>query len=146
MSYEKDDEKMSELLQKYGDVQQKHIQMGGYDIQEKFNKICSGLQINEKMLNQNYNDLSGGEKTIVNLGALLLKEPSILLLDEPTNHLDMEKLEWLENFLKEYKGTILMVSHDRYFINNLAERIVEVKEKRFFSYVGNYDEYLRKIE
>ena len=146
MSYEKDDEKMSELLQKYGNVQQKYIQMGGYDIQEKFNKICSGLQINEKMLNQNYNDLSGGEKTIVNLGALLLKEPSILLLDEPTNHLDMEKLEWLEKFLKEYKGTILMVSHDRYFINNLAERIVEVKEKRFFSYVGNYDEYLRKIE
>jgi ATP-binding cassette subfamily F protein 3 len=146
MSYEKSDEKMSELLQKYGNVQQKYIQMGGYDIQEKFNKICSGLQINEKMLNQNYNDLSGGEKTIVNLGALLLKEPSILLLDEPTNHLDMEKLKWLEKFLKEYKGTILMVSHDRYFINNLAERIVEVKEKRFFSYVGNYDEYLRKIE
>lgn len=99
MSYEKSDEKMSELLQKYGNVQQKYIQMGGYDIQEKFNKICSGLQINEKMLNQNYNDLSGGEKTIVNLGALLLKEPSILLLDEPTNHLDMEKLEWLEKFL-----------------------------------------------
>ena len=146
MSYEKDDEKISELLQKYGNVQQKYIQMGGYDIQEKFNKICSGLQINEKMLNQTYNDLSGGEKTIVNLGALLLKEPSILLLDEPTNHLDMEKLEWLEKFLKEYKGTILMVSHDRYFINNLAERIVEVKEKRFFSYVGNYDDYLRKIK
>lgn len=70
----------------------------------------------------------------------------ILLLDEPTNHLDIEKLEWLEKFLKEYKGTILIVSHDRYFINNLAERIVEVKEKRFFSYVGNYDEYLREIE
>ena len=124
MSYEKNDEKMSELLQKYGNVQQKYIQMGGYDIQEKFNKICSGLQINEKMLNQNYNDLSGGEKTIVNLGALLLKEPSILLLDEPTNHLDMEKLEWLEKFLKEYKGTILMASHDRYFLDKIATKTI----------------------
>ena len=146
MSYEKDDEKMSELLQKYGNVQQKDIQMGGYDIQEKFNKICSGLQINEKMLNQNYNDLSGGEKTIVNLGALLLKEPSILLLDEPTNHLDMEKLEWLEKFLKEYKGTILMVSHDRYFLDKIATKTILLENGKEKIYFGNYSYFLKEDE
>lgn len=146
MSYEKDDEKMSELLQKYGDVQQKYIQMGGYDIQEKFNRICSGLQINEKMLNQNYNDLSGGEKTIVNLGALLLKEPSILLLDEPTNHLDMEKLEWLEKFLKEYKGTILMVSHDRYFLDKIATKTILLENGKEKIYFGNYSYFLKEDE
>ena len=144
MSYEKNDEKMSELLQKYGNVQQKYIQMGGYDIQEKFNKICSGLQINEKMLNQNYNDLSGGEKTIVNLGALLLKEPSILLLDEPTNHLDMEKLEWLEKFLKEYKGTILMVSHDRYFLDKIATKTILLENGKEKIYFGNYSYFLKE--
>jgi len=146
MSYEKNDEKMSELLQKYGNVQQKYIQMGGYDIQEKFNKICSGLQINEKMLNQNYNDLSGGEKTIVNLGALLLKEPSILLLDEPTNHLDMEKLEWLEKFLKEYKGTILMVSHDRYFLDKIATKTILLENGKEKIYFGNYSYFLKEDE
>lgn len=146
MSYEKDDEKMSELLQKYGNVQQKYIQMGGYDIQEKFNKICSGLQINDKMLNQNYNDLSGGEKTIVNLGALLLKEPSILLLDEPTNHLDMEKLEWLEKFLKEYKGTILMVSHDRYFLDKIATKTILLENGKEKIYFGNYSYFLKEDE
>lgn len=146
MSYEKDDEKMSELLQKYGNVQQKYIQMGGYDIQEKFNKICSGLQINEKMLNQNYNDLSGGEKTIVNLGALLFKEPSILLLDEPTNHLDMEKLEWLEKFLKEYKGTILMVSHDRYFLDKVATKTILLENGKEKIYFGNYSYFLKEDE
>lgn len=146
MSYEKSDEKMSELLQKYGNVQQKYIQMGGYDIQEKFNKICSGLQINEKMLNQNYNDLSGGEKTIVNLGALLLKEPSILLLDEPTNHLDMEKLEWLEKFLKEYKGTILMVSHDRYFLDKVATKTILLENGKEKIYLGNYSYFLKEDE
>lgn len=146
MSYEKDDEKMSELLQKYGNAQQKYIQMGGYDIQEKFNKICSGLQINEKMLNQNYNDLSGGEKTIVNLGALLLKEPSILLLDEPTNHLDMEKLEWLEKFLKEYKGTILMVSHDRYFLDKVATKTILLENGKEKIYFGNYSYFLKEDE
>lgn len=144
MSYEKNDEKMSELLQKYGNVQQKYIQMGGYDIQEKFNKICSGLQINEKMLNQNYNDLSGGEKTIVNLVALLLKEPSILLLDEPTNHLDMEKLEWLEKFLKEYKGTILMVSHDRYFLDKIATKTILLENGKEKIYFGNYSYFLKE--
>lgn len=146
MSYEKNDEKMSELLQKYGNVQQKYIQMGGYDIQEKFNKICSGLQINEKMLNQNYNDLSGGEKTIVNLGALLLKEPSILLLDEQTNHLDMEKLEWLEKFLKEYKGTILMVSHDRYFLDKIATKTILLENGKEKIYFGNYSYFLKEDE
>ena len=82
----------------------------------------------------------------ISLARALFMQPDLLLLDEPTNHIDIETRELLEEAIKEYSGTVLFVSHDRYFINNLAERIVEVKEKRFFSYVGNYDEYLRKIE
>ena len=90
--------------------------------------------------------LSGGEKVRLILAKLLKQNINFLILDEPTNHIDIETRELLEEAIKEYSGTVLFVSHDRYFINNLAERIVEVKEKRFFSYVGNYDEYLRKIE
>lgn len=90
--------------------------------------------------------LSGGEKVRLILAKLLKQNINFLILDEPTNHIDIETKELLEEAIKEYSGTVLFVSHDRYFINNLAERIVEVKEKRFFSYVGNYDEYLRKIK
>ena len=146
MSNEKNEQKMNKLLQKYGNIQQEYIQIGGYEVQEKFNKVCSGLQINEKMLNQNYNELSGGEKTIVNLGALLLKEPNILLLDEPTNHLDMERLEWLEKFLKEYKGTILMVSHDRYFLDKIATKTILLENGKEKIYFGNYSYFLKEDE
>ena len=90
--------------------------------------------------------LSGGEKVRLILAKLLKQNINFLILDEPTNHIDIETRELLEEAIKEYSGTVLFVSHDRYFINNLAEIIVEVKEKRFFSYVGNYDDYLRKIK
>lgn len=90
--------------------------------------------------------LSGGEKVRLILAKLLKQNINFLILDEPTNHIDIETREVLEEAIKEYSGTVLFVSHDRYFINNLAERIVEIKDKGIFSYVGNYDEYLRKIE
>ena len=103
----------------------------GYDIQEKFNKICSGLQINEKMLNQNYNDLSGGEKTIVNLGALLLKEPSILLLDEPTNSLDEKGVETVRKLFLQLKKegiTILIASHNMEDIYCLCDKVYRLTD------------------
>lgn len=89
--------------------------MGGYEIDEKVGKICNGFKISEEMLTRSFNTLSGGEKTIVNLASLIISNPEILLLDEPTNHLDIDTLEWFEQFLSNYKGTIIISSHDRYF-------------------------------
>ena len=96
------------------------------------------------MLNRDFNTLSGGEKTICSLIKLLLIEPDVLLLDEPTIHIDMVTREILENALIDFNGTILFVSHDRYFINKVATNIVELRNKKLNKYIGNYDEYCRK--
>ena len=101
---------LDNILKKYGNLQEKYIALGGYELEEKFKKICSGFKFKNDFLNLKYNSLSGGQKTIVNLAKILLKEPSILLLDEPTNHLDTETLDWLEDFLVSYKGNFI---HER---------------------------------
>ena len=119
-----DAQNLEPVLQKYGKLQERYITLGGYELEEKFKKICSGFKFDNDFLNKEYNNLSGGEKTIVNLAAILLKNPSILLLDEPTNHLDIETLEWLEDFLIEYKGTIFLISHDRYFLDKVATKTI----------------------
>ena len=93
------------------------LRFGGHELEEKFKKICSGFKFDANFLTTKYNKLSGGEKTIVNLASILLKNPSILLLDEPTNHLDIETLEWLENFLIDYKGTVLLISQPSPFFS-----------------------------
>ncbi|MBQ7668512.1 MAG: ABC-F family ATP-binding cassette domain-containing protein [Clostridia bacterium] len=123
---EKEPENIEEILKKYGNLQEKYIATGGYELEEKFKKICGGFNFDSLYLKMSYNTLSGGEKTIVNLAAILLKSPSILLLDEPTNHLDISTREILEDTLKEYKGTILFVSHDRYFTNKLTTREINL--------------------
>ena len=112
------------VIKKYGRLQEEYIAKGGYELEERFNKICSGFKFNNEFLNKEYNLLSGGEKTIVNLATILLKSPSILLLDEPTNHLDIETLEWLQEFLSSYKGSILLISHDRYFLDKVVNKII----------------------
>ncbi len=134
------------ILKKYGSLQERYIAMGGYDLEEKFKKICSGFKFSKDFLEKEYNTLSGGEKTIVNLAAILLKEPSILLLDEPTNHLDIETLEWLEKFLIEYKGTILLISHDRYFLDKVATKTILLENGRAKVYFGNYTYFLEEDE
>ena len=146
MNLEADSDKLDLILKKYGNLQEEYITKGGYELQEKFNKICTGFELTEEMLNQEYNILSGGEKTRVNLAAILLKEPNILLLDEPTNHLDIKTLEWLEDFLANYKGTILMVSHDRYFLDKVATKTVLLENGKERIYFGNYSYFLKEDE
>ncbi len=132
---------LENTLKKYSKVQEAFINKGGYELGEKFSKICDGFKISEEKLEQKYNCLSGGEKTIVNLASVILSNPDILLLDEPANHIDIDTREVLEEALKDYKGTVLFVSHDRYFINKLAERVIEIKDFKITSYIGNYDDY-----
>ena len=139
-------DKIQKILNKYGRIQEEYIAIGGYEMQEKYKRICSGFKFNENILNKQYNVLSGGEKTIVNFAKILLKNPSILLLDEPTNHLDIETLLWLEDFLISYKGTILMVSHDRYFLDKVATKTILLEEGREKIYFGNYSYYLEEDE
>lgn len=137
---------LEQILQKYGKLQENYIALGGYELEEKFKKICSGFKFDNDFLNKTYNSLSGGEKTIVNLATILLKNPSILLLDEPTNHLDIETLEWLENFLIEYKGTILLISHDRYFLDRVATKTILLENGHTKIYFGNYSYFIEEDE
>ena len=134
------------ILKKYGNLQEKYISIGGYELEEKFKRICSGFKFNKEFLQTKYNMLSGGQKTIVNLAKILLKNPSILLLDEPTNHLDIEMLEWLEDFLKSYKGTILLISHDRYFLDRVTSKTILLENGRAKIYFGNYSYFVKEDE
>ena len=142
----KDTQNLELILQKYGNLQEKYIALGGFELEEKFKKICSGFKFDSDFLKKKYNSLSGGEKTMVNLATILLKNPSILLLDEPTNHLDVETLEWLEKFLIEYKGTILLISHDRYFLDKVATKTILLENGHSKIYFGNYSYFLEEDE
>ncbi|MBS3680843.1 ABC-F family ATP-binding cassette domain-containing protein [Ornithinibacillus massiliensis] len=137
---------LEKALNKYSNVVQVFELKGGYDRGEKLSKVCTGLKMDESFLNKEFDILSGGEKTTVILGKLLIHNPDILLLDEPTNHLDMESIEWLESYLKSYQGIVLIVSHDRYFLDHVATKIVEVEDKRSFSYKGNYSSFVSQKE
>lgn len=141
-----DPDKMESILKMYGNLQEQFINMGGYEIDEKVSKICNGFKISDDMLNRSFNTLSGGEKTIINLASLIISNPDILLLDEPTNHLDIDILEWFEQFLLSYKGTILISSHDRYFLDKVANKIVLIDRGKSEVYFGNYSYYLEESE
>ena len=146
MANEQNPDLLEKLINQYGRLQEKFSIAGGYEIQEKFSKICSKFKINENMQNQNYNDLSGGEKTKINLAKLLLKNPDILLLDEPTNHLDIESLNFLEELILKYNGTVLIVSHDRYFLDKIINKTVLLENGKAKIYFGNYSYFLEEDE
>ena len=146
MSTEANTDKLEKLINEYGRTQERFSLIGGYEIQEKFNKICSRFYINKDLLKQNYNLLSGGEKTRVNLAKLLLTQPDILLLDEPTNHLDIHSLEFLEELILKYKGTVLIVSHDRYFLDKVINKTVLLENGKENIYYGNYSYFLKEDE
>ena len=117
---------------------------GGYDMDVEVDKICNGLGITPAQRPQLFDSLSGGEKTRINLARLLLEKTDILLLDEPTNHLDLNSVEWLENYIKTFKGTVLAISHDRYFIDQIAQRVIEIAEGHAEFYTGNYSFYMEE--
>ena len=132
----------SELtLRRYGELSAKFEGIGGYDTDTAVNKVAAGLSIPLEMRSQLFDSLSGGEKTRVNLGRLILEDTDVLLLDEPTNHLDLRATEWLEEYLDKFKGTVLAVSHDRYFLDKVVDRVVEIKDGRAEFYAGNYSFY-----
>ena len=117
---------------------------GGYEMDTNVDKICNGLGIPAPMRDQLFSMLSGGEKTRVNLARLLLENTDILLLDEPTNHLDLRSVEWLEGYIKQFKGTTLTISHDRYFLDRVVDRIIEIHDGHAEHYNGNYSFYLEE--
>ena len=139
-------EELERVFRNYSILQEKYETKGGYDREEKLSKVCIGLNINDSFLNRDFNLLSGGEKTTVMLGKILLQSPDILLLDEPTNHLDMKSVEWLEGYLKSYKGMVLIVSHDRYFLDNVVGKIIEIEDMQNKVYKGNYSSYVKQRE
>ena len=141
-----EDVALEKALKKYSDLVQLYEVNGGYQIEEKLSKVCTGLKFDDSFLNKDFSLLSGGEKTTVVLGKLLVDNPDILLLDEPTNHLDMDSIEWLENYLKNYKGIVIVVSHDRYFLDNVVTKIVEVEDMEAITYKGNYSAYINQKE
>jgi ATP-binding cassette, subfamily F, member 3 len=139
-------DELEKALIQYGKLSEQFELDGGYELETKINKITEGLQINETLKEMEFNQLSGGEKTRVMLAKILLEEPDILLLDEPTNHLDLITIDWLEGFLKEYKGSVLIISHDRYFLDKVVNKIVELEFSKANIYLGNYSYFVIEKE
>lgn len=130
-----------ETLRRYGELAAKFEGLGGYDTETPVNKVANGLSISSDMRTRLFDSLSGGEKTRVNLGRLILEDTDILLLDEPTNHLDLHAIEWLEGYLATFRGTVVAISHDRYFLDRTITRVIEVLDGKAEFYSGNYSFY-----
>ncbi len=135
---------LDNLISKYSDALEKFIADGGYDVEQNINYVVNGLKI-KHLQNREYNNLSGGEKTLVQFAKILLEDPDILLLDEPTNHLDIERIEWLEGYLQKFKGAVIVVSHDRYFLDRVAKIVIDVEDGGE-RYVGNYSYFVKAKE
>ena len=133
---------LEKLMNEYSHKLELFSDINGYGYKSEAKGILKGLGFSDEDMSKPISILSGGEKTRVLLGKLLLKKPNLLLLDEPTNHLDSEAIEWLEVFLKQYKGTVILISHDRYFLDQVVNRIFEIHNKKLKSYNGNYSKFL----
>ncbi|MBQ6711471.1 MAG: ABC-F family ATP-binding cassette domain-containing protein [Clostridia bacterium] len=131
-------------LDRYSRLQTAFEDGGGYDLQVAYDRMTGGLKIDPDMQGRPFMSLSGGEKTRVNLARLMLSGTDLLLLDEPTNHLDMDSIEWLESYLKSFRGTVLIVSHDRYFLDNVTNRTLELRDGQIVNWPGNYSYFVEK--
>ncbi len=131
-------------LNRYSRLQTAFELGGGYDLQVAYDRMTGGLKIDPAMQQRPFMSLSGGEKTRVNLARLMLSGTDLLLLDEPTNHLDMDSIEWLEGYLKSFRGTVLIVSHDRYFLDNVTTRTLELRDGLIVNWPGNYSYFTEK--
>ena len=136
-----DGDNSAATLKRYGELSAKFEGLGGYDTETAVNKVANGLSIPREMRGQLFDSLSGGEKTRVNLGRLILEDTDVLLLDEPTNHLDLHAVEWLEDYVRRFKGTVVTISHDRYFLDRTITRVVEILDGKAEFYSGNYTFY-----
>lgn len=139
-----DDDLMAKVLEEYGELQSEFEHMGGYDIESRAATILTGLGIGPEDYNRPTESFSGGWKMRIALAKILTLQPDVLLMDEPTNHLDLESIVWLEEWMRNYKGALLMTSHDREFMNRLVSKIVEVANKAITVYSGDYDFYERE--
>ena len=133
-----------DLLREYDSLVNRFQAGGGYDMDVEVDKVCNGLGITSDQRTQEFDSLSGGEKTRVNLARLLLEKTDILLLDEPTNHLDLRSVEWLEGYINAFKGTVLAISHDRFFLDRVAHRVIEIVDGHAEFYSGNYSFYIEE--
>lgn len=136
---------LESLLKKYGTLQEQFEANDGYILDSKISYVSTGLGITH-LVEENFEQLSGGEKTKVTLCKILLQEPDILLLDEPTNHLDLHAIEWLERYLQQFKGTVIVVSHDRQFMNHVVTKVIEIEDGQAWVSHGNYDAFLQAKE
>ncbi|MGN1383566.1 MAG: ABC-F family ATP-binding cassette domain-containing protein, partial [Eubacterium sp.] len=137
-------EKYKRVMQRYGNLQDQFERDGGFSYKSEMRGILNSMAFGEEYYDKPIASLSGGERTRLALACLLMKKPDVLMLDEPTNHLDIGMLNWLEQFLRNYKGTVIMVSHDRYFLDQLCTRIFEVAHHHLTCYDGNYTAYAQK--
>ncbi len=139
-----DGDELENLMKKYSDLNHRFEMENGYAYKSEITGVIKGLGFSEEDFTLNVNTLSGGQKTRVALGRLLLAKPDIILLDEPTNHLDMESIRWLENYLLNYNGAVLIVAHDRYFLDKIVSKIIELDNGVATVFSGNYTDYAAK--
>ena len=137
-------EEYNKVLNKYCNLLDRFSTLGGYDMDININAVIDGLNINKEILNQKYNLLSGGEKTLVQLAKVLIIKPDLVLLDEPTNHLDISRIEWLESYIKSFKGAAVIVSHDRYFLDKMSNKILDIDNGVGKIYNTNYTGYIEE--
>ena len=138
------EEEYNRILEKYCDLVEKFSIAGGYDMDVNISTVVEGLQIDRSLLDKSYDDLSGGEKTLVQLAKALLVKPDLILLDEPTNHLDIDRIEWLEGYIKSFKGASVIVSHDRYFLDKMSNKILDLDNGVGKVYTTNYSGFLEE--